>query len=432
MQEWTFLSPFEAIVVETFIAFLLLISVGFIVFAKGTRFSLWSKGWVLYLIGASLLVFHLTEAIILSDVIGICLGLVGPAIMIDGIKEQVIEKRVYMRYLALIVFGIAWFVASVLIQAPLTIIYIPPAFLMAYACIISVREILKVEIEPAISIYTSVLGLFIIVISEFLAPLMLVFPILDIVGLLQATGIIMTGTSMLVILIRLMDRERRIQFQISQLMSRVLQHDIRNYIQITSNAIQLSVEDESQSEKWLSIATEAMHNAGVFVDEIRGITVSLYRGESTLVLINLHEILTDVIERVKKIYDIQNEQIHLHISGSTAFYSNQLVRELLWNIVDNSFKHGSINLTILEDLSDDSTCTIKIIDTAGGLPPAMKEFLNNPETEISQITPGMGLGLGLIKGLTPLSGARLNVTDHIVEEKVVGTAFSLTFKRFRT
>ena len=88
MQDWTFLSPFEAIVVETFIAFLLLISVGFIVFAKGTRFSLWSKGWVLYLIGASLLVFHLTEAINLFDIIGICFGLVGPAIMIDGIKEH--------------------------------------------------------------------------------------------------------------------------------------------------------------------------------------------------------------------------------------------------------------------------------------------------------------------------------------------------------
>lgn len=430
MQEWVFLSPFEAIVVETFIAFVILISVGFIVFAKGTRFRLWSKGWVLYLIGASLLVFHLDEAIVLPDVIGICLGLVGPAIMIDGIKERVIEKRVYMHYLALIVFGTAWFVASVLIQAPLTIIYIPPAFLMSYACIISAREILKVEIEPAISIHTSVLGLLIIVISEFLAPLMLVVPILDIVGLLQATGIIMTGTSMLVILMRLMDRERRIQFQISQLMSRVLQHDIRNYIQITSNALQLSVENESQSEKWLNIAAEAMHNAGVFVDEIRGITVSLYRGESTLVFINLHEILTDVIERVKKVYDIQNEQIHLYTSGSTAFYSNQLVQELLWNIVDNSFKHGSVNLTILEDLSDDSTCTIRIIDTAGGLPPALKEFLNNPETEISQIAPGMGLGLGLIKGLTPLSGASLNVTDHIVEEKVVGTAFSLTFKRF--
>ncbi len=350
--------------------------------------------------------------------------------MIDGIKEQVIEKRVYMRYLALIVFGSAWFVASVLIQAPLTVIYIPPALLMAYACIITAREILTVEIEPAFSIYTSVLGLFIIVISEFLAPFMLVFPILDIVGLLQATGIIMTGTSMLVILIRLMDRERRIQFQISQLMSRVLQHDIRNYIQITSDAIQLSIENESQSEKYLSIATEVMHNAGVFIDEIRGITVSLYRGESTLVLINLHEILTDVIERVKKVYGIQNEQIHMNISGSTAFYSNQLVRELLWNIVDNSFKHGSVNLTIQEDLSDDSTCTIIIIDTAGGLTPTMKKFLNTPETEISQIAPGMGLGVGLIKGLTPLSGARLNVTDNIVGTKVVGTAFSLTFKRF--
>jgi signal transduction histidine kinase len=105
----------------------------------------------------------------------------------------------------------------------------------------------------------------------------------------------------------------------------------------------------------------------------------------------------------------------------------KIVKELLWNISDNAFKHGSETLTInVKDRNADAV-TLVVSDHAGGMSPEIREFLNNPNAFSSPIAPGMGLGLILIRGLSLLCGIKVHVTHNTSESGVDGTTYFLTF-----
>ena len=104
-----------------------------------------------------------------------------------------------------------------------------------------------------------------------------------------------------------------------------------------------------------------------------------------------------------------------------------LLKELLWNIVDNAFSYGSSHLIIEAEELSRGSFQLLIVDDAGGMPIQYKEFLNSPESVFEPKPPGTSLGIVLIRGLAPLCGVRLRVKDNVIESTVKGTIFSLIF-----
>jgi signal transduction histidine kinase len=79
-----------------------------------------------------------------------------------------------------------------------------------------------------------------------------------------------------------------------------------------------------------------------------------------------------------------------------------LLKEILWNIFDNAFKHGSSVLQVSATSTNRSDVGLEISDRSGGLSEETKEFLNSPDSLSRPVAPGLGLGVVLIHGLSTI------------------------------
>ncbi|TFF84852.1 ATP-binding protein, partial [Candidatus Thorarchaeota archaeon] len=104
-----------------------------------------------------------------------------------------------------------------------------------------------------------------------------------------------------------------------------------------------------------------------------------------------------------------------------------MAMELLWNIVDNAFKHGGSEVVIRATEPNGKTVILEIEDNGGGLPRNVIEFMNTPDVLRSPVAPGLGLGVILIRGLAVLCGVQLAVSDRKEDSNVIGTRFELMF-----
>jgi K+-sensing histidine kinase KdpD len=104
------------------------------------------------------------------------------------------------------------------------------------------------------------------------------------------------------------------------------------------------------------------------------------------------------------------------------------VKELLWNIFDNAFKHGTKDLVVRTNRAKQGKVTLEIIDTAGGLSADIQEFLNDPDSLNSPSAPGIGLGIILIRGLSLLCEIPMTVRNVVNSEGASGTLFLMKFE----
>ena len=237
-QEWILQPPMELILYEVFIAFVLVVSIGFYKYSKGTRFQIWSTGWISYTAGIVIVAFHQPIGLHLIDLIAIPLTLVGASIIGRSIRKQNGTSINVRCAVIAFVSGFIWVASCIILQLPLEIAYIPSGFYMSYASIISAREIAKVRIDMMIGVWGTVIGLYILAASAIFIPLMLFAEVIYFLALGQATGIIMVAASMNCVLLRLTKKELRIKTRVAQLMSEVIQHDIRNFLQVASSALE--------------------------------------------------------------------------------------------------------------------------------------------------------------------------------------------------
>ena len=138
--------------------------------------------------------------------------------------------------------------------------------------------------------------------------------------------------------------------------------------------------------------------------------------------------MDEIAIRVIREYNLTSENIQHNINPQTNVLTNKIVKELFWNIFDNAFKHGSTKLVIIERRIGQRVI-LEVTDNAGGMSAAILEFLNNPESLSSPIAPGTGLGLIIIRGLSILSNIQLDVINNEDVSGVIGTKYSLGFKR---
>ncbi|MHA2383923.1 MAG: ATP-binding protein [Candidatus Thorarchaeota archaeon] len=104
-----------------------------------------------------------------------------------------------------------------------------------------------------------------------------------------------------------------------------------------------------------------------------------------------------------------------------------MIDELLWNILDNAFKHGSPSVSIRGKVFDASYVELEISDRGSGLPENLKEFLNSPDALSKPDMPMVGLGVLLIRGIASLCGIQLLVSDNVDDISVTGTTYNLRF-----
>ncbi len=419
---------FDMILVFTFITFYGTIAWGLIRYSKRQSFRLWAIGLLIYSAGA-LQGGFLSETILAPiDLIPLIGMFIGSTIILDGTRLSENTKIRYRIYGIGSVLITGLLVIGLIFHVPFQYVFIPLGFHVASVCILASRTVIGLENIGDSSKWWLFLGLITIAVSWLIFPLTLLFPELYLwFILLQSVGVIITASSMLTLFTRTVTNNLETQYHISQILSGLIQHDIRNYIQTAHHALELTEIEDVVENHWINIATEVLEDAGHFVDEMRDISVSLNQERSTYEKIPVSSVVNKAKDRVIVEYNLNAEQIQIKLPADGMVENSRLIDELLWNIFDNAFKHGSPSLSIQGKNTDNNGVELEISDRGNGLPDNIKTFLNSSNALSKPDHPLAGLGVILIRGIASLSGIHLAVSDNVENSEVTGTRYILRF-----
>ncbi|MFW9793954.1 MAG: ATP-binding protein [Candidatus Thorarchaeota archaeon] len=414
----------------TFITFYGTIAWGLIRYSKKQGYRLWAIGWLVYTIGALQGGFA-SSASGLSpfDLIAINAMFVGATLILDGSRTIKITRRRLQLYGLGVVLFTSWLILGLVFQIGFQYIFTPVGFHIIVVCILASQTVYRLEQTEDFAKWWLIIGLLLIAISWLIFPFTIfTFDLFQFFIILQALGVIITGSSMLTLFTRTVTKDLETQYHISQIISGLVQHDIRNYIQTARHALELTEGDDVVENHWINIATEVLVNAGHFVDEMRDISVSIDQRKTPSEKVQLVTLVDKVKDRVIKEYKLNPDQIHIDVSNESMIENSRLIHELLWNIFDNAFKHGSPSLSVKENIETGQVVGLIISDRGDGLPEKIKNFLNSPDAISNKDRPLIGLGVLLIRGISSLCDIHLHVTDNDEEISVIGTTYHLRFR----
>jgi len=351
-------------------------------------------------------------------------------LLVDGTHER--RRRYSLDVLLYPLFFAIWFVLvpiGIATNLPSGVVYTPGAIFITYACWSSVSHFIKKTLTRNIDFWTLILGLALWGSTMLLFPIRVFVDVMNIQFILLTTGIIATGAGMLNIFIRETTENLRVQHAITQLMSGIINHDIRNYVGTLLESINQLKTEGSDDEFWLNLTSEAIESMAEFVEEIRHISAGISRFEAEREPIRLVDLLGEVKTRVTREYSLSTDSIEIAVDDDVFVLTNRIIRELFWNIVDNSFKHKGQSVHIQDMSHTGKIVTLEIRDDAGGLPNDVLDFLNDADSLSSSSAPGMGLGVILIKGLSLLCSGQLTAETIFRDDTSIGTVFRLNLIR---
>jgi signal transduction histidine kinase len=418
-----------AVLVLAFITLYGTVAWGLFRYSAKQSFRYWALGWVIYSIGGLQAGFSSFEGLVPYDLFGLVCIFIGASLILVGSRgSELTRKQVRNIAVSTIVILMSG-VASLVLEIPYYVVFGFLGMYVAGACLISVRAVQGIKDVTDISKGWLMAGLAVWALSWIIFPLVAIMQFYFYFLIIQSAGVIITGSAMLTLFTSTVTRNLEHQYQVSQIMSSLIQHDIRNYIQVAKSAIELTEGTSVVENHWIGIATDSLNDAAAFINEMRDITSVLYRQGNALVPTTLASIISDISDRVQMEYSLRPEQIQVQIQESCLVQSSPLVKEILWNIFDNAFKHGSPVLHVRTMPSAESNTILEISDRSGGLSQELKDFLNSPESLSRPVPPGLGIGVVLIRGLAIICGIDLCVEDIIQDSSVIGTKYILGFKK---
>jgi len=392
-------------------------------------YRFWAIGWVIYSIGAIMGVLLSSSALIITDVFAISGMFVGATLIQDGTRGRKISRKRIRVYATGVVLFFTWLIVGLLFSFPFYYVFIPLGLHIAYVCFLSAKTVYEMQEpmgQPKIWLLS---GLITWGVSWILFPFLAPIPELYFVFMLiQAVGIVVSGASMLTLFMMTVTKDLERQYKVTQIMSSLVQHDIRNYIQVAKLALELTENSGMVDNHWIDVASASLEGARNFVDEMRNIAISLTQAQIESKPEQLLELVNSIKERVIKEYSIEPDQIKVQISEDITVDICSLAKELLWNIFDNAFKHDSEILLVNGSNASNPRVVLTISDRAGGLTSTIRDYLNNPNSLTEQVPSGLGLGIVLIQGLATMCRAGLHVEDYVEDSKSIGTTYILNFQ----
>jgi signal transduction histidine kinase len=389
----------------------------------------WAVGLVVYSAAAFWGVILSSSDLIITDVFSLAGMYIGATLIVDGSKERKLNRERVSIYIVGVVLFFSLLIIGLLLSWPFYFVFTPLGAHIAYVCFISAKRVKDIPEPLGQPKWWLLAGLTIWGISWITFPLVAFIPEYYLwFMVIQAVGVVFTGASMMTLFMRTVTRDLERQYKVTQIMSSLVQHDIRNYIQVARLALELTENMGMVNNHWIDVASESLDGAKNFVDEMRDLAISLSQARISPESVKLLELVNSVKDRVINEYSIEPDQIDVNISEETTVDVCPLAKELLWNIFDNAFKHGSDVLHVIETSAGNPHVILKISDQSGGLDDEIKGFLNDPNSLSEQVPAGLGLGIVLIQGLATMCKSHLHVEDYIEGSTIIGTTYTLNFR----
>ncbi len=144
--------------------------------------------------------------------------------------------------------------------------------------------------------------------------------------------------------------------------------------------------------------------------------------------------LSNVLETVADAYgpDVEQTSQQLETRIASSLFVNgdrELLIQAFANLVENAIRHAGPNATITIEAARGSSAQASVSDNGPGVPKADREhvLLRFVRLDASRSTPGIGLGLPLVKAIADLHGASLVLSDNRPGLRVTMTFLPLDY-----
>ncbi len=307
--------------------------------SKRDIFVYWLLGWLSTFLVTPIGIVFVTEIVNVSYVFGATGLALGFTVVLKGVM---IEKKWRFRnayYVLSVALPVIIFAISFYLQLP-TVVFLSP--ILYYTAVVSAICIHYLytsakNMGPARYILIASLGGWLL--SSFLFPMIVLdFELLThLMIVIHSASMIIFGGTLFVYTVRRYARDLKLQYDLSELMSSIIRHDIRNYLQAAMQSLDLVRSDSESSGIWLSAAEESLHYATEFVNSMRTLSSEIRRidSEPNLEAINVRDVIYDVLHVVHRSHSLKNTKLNVEIPDDLFVLSHRLVRQMFVNIVDN-------------------------------------------------------------------------------------------------
>ncbi|MEW6341069.1 MAG: sensor histidine kinase [Paraburkholderia sp.] len=210
--------------------------------------------------------------------------------------------------------------------------------------------------------------------------------------------------------------------------TRSVVHDLRNFLNVFSMALQLMSRAPAKVEAALALANRQATDMKALVDEL--VEYSVVLGDTNHLVVepfNLHELFDELVASCAPFVEAKGLRLtHAFDAGLSTIVSNRLkLKQVALNLLTNAAKYTKVGQVELEMSADgDDHWRLRVSDTGVGIGPSdrervFKEFERATEEDV----PGAGLGLAIVRELTRVLGGQIRFDSHEGE----GTTFEIRF-----
>ncbi len=249
-----------------------------------------------------------------------------------------------------------------------------------------------------------------------------IFPELIIAGYVQFIGQALVMITMFLSFIGSTRRRVQENLRLTTVLSSLISHDLRNYLNVTQGAIQLVEGNDEESREMLQTAMRSLDSASDFINRVRSVWIDLGAQIIHIDDFDICEIIREVTNRAIKEHSLKEGQIIIDCECKSYVSTTPLISQVIWNIIDNSIRHSRTEPEISISAYSSSSIDLVIMDRSGGLSPQIKKALLTKEESKN----GYGLGLMLIREITDIFSIPIDVIDRVEGQDVVGSIFKLS------
>jgi len=210
--------------------------------------------------------------------------------------------------------------------------------------------------------------------------------------------------------------------------TRSVVHDLRNFLNTFSIALQLIERAPSKADMALTLANRQAADMKQLVDQMVEYSVVLGDGAPfTLEQVDLHELYAELITSSRPAIEAKKLKLHAQFDPAlSAVTSNRLkLKQIAVNLLSNATKYtksGEIELTFA--MTGTQHWSIRVSDTGVGIAPADADrVFDEFERAAGEDIPGTGLGLAIVKELSRVLNGKIDFVSH----PGVGTTFEICF-----
>lgn len=203
------------------------------------------------------------------------------------------------------------------------------------------------------------------------------------------------------------------------LLNQIVRHDIRNdatVIRGWGSRLADELPAEGEGEEALNRIMAAATHTLELTEAVRDLATIVSTDDPTLEPVDLREVLTTEIRRVRSNFEYQSDALRVRVDGSLPevdVLATSLLSSVFTNLLDNAVFHNdaeAMRITVSVDITP-GTVQVHIADNGPGIPDARKDAVFN-QGEQGLESSGSGLGLYLVDQLVERFGGDVRLADN--------------------